>query len=286
MNSLSTKRLIYLVIFLFACLSHSSASALDLKSKIIIPTTAKLHSLHRRKNSLQTAQIEKIRSFKTFCVQLRGGEVDDNTKKTNVDSIKVLTPLAIMIQKFGLFYAKNLDDFPILTKSVTAGIIFGLSDWSAQVLEYRYMKKNNDEKKLAKVEKVLAWDRIVSAFLVGLLYFGPVAHAWYDMIFCLFPDTSIISTIKKAVLGQFIFGPSFTCVFFGTSLILSDTFTLKNWAQKIIRDLPGAWLAGLGYWPLIDFISYSLIPPKWIPLFVNFCSFIWTIYLSFVSFRG
>ena len=60
-------------------------------------------------------------------------------------------------------------------------------------------------------------------------------------------------------------------------------FSLKNWRNKIRQDLLGAWLAGLGFWPIIDLLSYSVIPVKWIPLFVNMASFIWTIYLSLVA---
>ena len=63
----------------------------------------------------------------------------------------------------------------------------------------------------------------------------------------------------------------------------SGDFSLKNWGRKIKQDLFGAWLAGLGYWPIVDLLSYSVIPVKWIPLFVNVASFIWTIYLSLVA---
>mmetsp|Transcript_3758 Transcript_3758/g.8084 ORF Transcript_3758/g.8084 Transcript_3758/m.8084 type:complete len:113 (+) Transcript_3758:41-379(+) len=80
-----------------------------------------------------------------------------------------------------------------------------------------------------------------------------------------------------------LFGPSFTCIFFATILMQSGNFSLKTWGQKIRNDLPGAWLAGIGYWPIVDLLSYSIIPVKWIPLFINMASFIWTIYLSLVA---
>jgi hypothetical protein len=44
---------------------------------------------------------------------------------------------------------------------------------------------------------------------------------------------------------------------------------LGAWGQKIRSDLPGAWLAGAGFWPLVSFVSYSVVPVKWIPLFIN-----------------
>ena len=188
-----------------------------------------------------------------------------------------LAPVTSVLQSAGASYSNLLTARPILTKAVTASVIFGLSDWSAQQLEG---KDDADGKKQKK-----DWTRIVTASLVGLLYFGPAAHVWYEKIFQILPGTSLVSTLQKACLGQLIFGPSFTCVFFATSLMQSGTFSIGNWLTKIRQDLPGAWAAGLSFWPLVDLVSYSLIPAKWIPLFVNFCSFVWTIYLSTVANR-
>jgi protein Mpv17 len=105
------------------------------------------------------------------------------------------------------------------------------------------------------------------------------------MIFQVLPGTSLVSTLQKAALGQLFFGPSFTCIFFATSLVQQGTFSLSSWGKKIRSDLPGAWAAGLGFWPLVDLVSYSTVPKNWIPLFVNACSLVWTIYLSTVANR-
>jgi protein Mpv17 len=188
-----------------------------------------------------------------------------------------LAPVTSALRSAGTSYSHLLGTRPILTKAVTASLIFGLSDWSAQQIE-----GSGDD---GKTKKEKDWTRIVTASLVGLLYFGPAAHAWYETIFKILPGTSLVSTLQKAALGQLLFGPSFTCVFFATSLLQSGTFSLGSWLQKIRQDLPGAWAAGLSFWPLVDLVSYSLIPAKWIPLFVNFCSFVWTIYLSMVANR-
>jgi protein Mpv17 len=68
-------------------------------------------------------------------------------------------------------------------------------------------------------------------------------------------------------------------------LLQSGQFTFANWWNKIRQDLYGAWLAGIGFWPLVDVISYSLVPLVYTPLFVNMCSLVWTIYLSKISNR-
>ena len=202
------------------------------------------------------------------------------TKSPSVALAGALAPITSVLQSAGASYSNLLNTRPILTKAVTACVVFGLSDWSAQQIEAGASSDAEQDKKKKK-----DWTRIITASLVGLLYFGPAAHAWYEKIFQILPGTSLVSTLQKAALGQLLFGPSFTCVFFATSLMQSGTFSLGNWFQKIRQDLPGAWAAGLSFWPLVDFVSYSLVPAKWIPLFVNFCSFVWTIYLSIVSNR-
>ena len=210
-------------------------------------------------------------------LSLRGGTEEIpvvETAETPVGTKQgaVVPLVTASITAFGEFYGSSLVARPILTKSITAGSIFALSDYLAQRLE------NSKEK--------LNWTRMVSGGLVGLLYFGPAAHYWYEMIFRLLPGTTLVSTLQKAALGQLLFGPSFTCIFFGVSLLQAGNFSLGSWFRKIKQDLPGAWLAGAGFWPLVDLVSYSIIPMQWIPLFVNMCSLVWTIYLSAVANRS
>ena len=157
------------------------------------------------------------------------------------------------------------------------------SDYCAQLIE-RNSNNGTDEEDNNKMP--LVWSRMVTNFLVGLLVFGPAANIWYSTIFKLLPSTSLISTLQKAALGQLIFGPAFTSVFFGAGMIQAGSFSVGGWLQKVQQDLPAVWASGLGFWPFVDFISYKIIPVQWIPLFVNFCSFVWTIYLSIVSNRG
>ena len=64
-------------------------------------------------------------------------------------------------------------DEPDLTKSVTAGAIFGLSDATAQSLDTPDGGRD--------------WARTAVSCLAGLCYFGLAAHAWYDTVFRLFP---------------------------------------------------------------------------------------------------
>eukprot|EP00545_Synedropsis_sp_CCMP1620_P005591 CAMPEP_0119009300 /NCGR_PEP_ID=MMETSP1176-20130426/4275_1 /TAXON_ID=265551 /ORGANISM="Synedropsis recta cf, Strain CCMP1620" /LENGTH=252 /DNA_ID=CAMNT_0006961787 /DNA_START=66 /DNA_END=821 /DNA_ORIENTATION=- len=191
-------------------------------------------------------------------------ETDEGSKQSKLCFAAVTGPMISSLSSFGRFYATSLEARPILTKSTTAGLIFALSDFLAQRFEA-------DKEKASKTN----WTRLLASAVVGFAYFGPAAHTWYEQIFRLLPGTSLVSTLQKAALGQMIFGPIFTCIFFASALFQSGNFSVSNWFNKIKSDLPGAWVAGLGFWPLVDLISYSMIAPQWIPLFVNMCSLVW-----------
>jgi Mpv17 / PMP22 family len=209
--------------------------------------------------------------------------VGDSTSDT--DSVSLagsIPPMTFILSSLARFYSAQIQHAPIRTKSITAGIIFGLSDYLAQRLENRSTSDSSADK---KEKKSLDLTRLWTSVGVGFFYFGPAAHYWYEMIFRILPGTGLFSTLQKAALGQLVFGPSFTCIFFAASLWQAGKFTFANWGTKIRDDLPGAWVAGLGFWPLVDLISFSLVPKDYIPLFVNACSLVWTIYLSLVANR-
>ena len=186
-------------------------------------------------------------------------------------SVAVAAPLS----SFASFYAHQLKTRPVQTKSVTAGIIFGMSDYFAQTIE---RNKSDDEEKKAIVKS-----RILTSLLVGLIVFGPAANWWYSTMFKLWPSTALFPTLIKAFLGQLLFGPAFTTIFFAAGMIQSGTFSFVGWINKIKNDLPKVAASGAGFWMPVSFVSYKFIPQEWIPLFTNVCSFIWTIYLSLVS---
>lgn len=201
-----------------------------------------------------------------------------STQQLSKRRFSLMVPLVPQLQTFGKAYARLLQQYPIRTKSITAGCIFAMSAILAQMLE------KNDSVDEGKQTGIL-WSRVVSSSLVGFLYFGPAAHYWYEWIFSILPAATLSSTLQKAFLGQMLFGPSFTCIFFATSLMQNGTFTVPGWIRKIQTDLPAAWLAGAGFWPIVDLVSYSFIAPQWIPLFINICSLFWTTYLVLKSYR-
>lgn len=173
-------------------------------------------------------------------------------------------------------YAASLKIRPILTKSITSCFMFGLSDWMAQSLSS------------SSTAATIDWSRTYTFMLVGLLYFGPCAHWWYNLMFRLFPSPVIWSTLTKTALGQLVFGPIFMCVFVFASLLQQQGIhiSMENYVTKVGNDLPRAFVTGLGYWPVMSYISYTHVPKDWLPLFSNCCTLIFNIFLSLVTYRS
>lgn len=198
---------------------------------------------------------------------------------SSIGTMSFIGAATLRLVSLGKLYSIVLESRPILTKSVSAGVIFALSDFLAQQLEKRGNKEANTTTAIIipqKIEKT----RIFASTIVGFFYFGPLSHYWYEWMFYILPEITLYSNIKKAILGQLLFGPAFTFVYFASSLIQTNKFSLKNWYNKIKNDFPKVFLAELGFWPLAEVISYAYIPKQFIPLFMDFCSFLWTTYLA------
>jgi Mpv17 / PMP22 family len=240
---------------------------------------------HSPQNEITESLLSEEVDASSTVLEHESQQTFSTTTTTSAASAAILLPSTMMInvlRRCSSQYTGYLQQYPIRTKSMTAGMIFAMSDLLAQLLT---KSSSTDPDDATKTNTTIVWTRILSSAAVGLFYFGPAAHYWYSWIFRILPSTSLFSTLQKAILGQLFFGPSFTCIFFAMSLIQSRTFTLKHWFQKIRSDLPSAWIAGAGYWPIVDLISYSYVPPQYIPLFVNICSFFWTTYLVVKSYK-
>lgn len=307
-----------LVVALLLLLGSSTTTArafshLHYNAVVTATTTSSRTSRRRRINTKSASRFVQEEQQKFSIFAIRGGEQQEESLSQEQNNMsqqqqqqQQQTPqhaslnILAFLAPLGTSYKAALDASPIFTKSATACLIFALSDFLAQMIEN---KSNNNKSKEAndKNDKMMtknkkknttssttniAWKRLIMSAAVGFFYFGPVAHAWYDMIFRIFPGTSLMSTLQKAAAGQMLFGPCFMCIFFASTLLQSGQFSLSNWWIKIRKDLWGAWLAGIAFWPLVDVISYSVVPVVYIPLFVNMCSLVWTIYLSNISNRS
>lgn len=48
----------------------------------------------------------------------------------------------------------------------------------------------------------------------GMIILGPTLHFWFNFMSKLFPRTDLFSTLMKMVMGQTLYGPAMTVIFF------------------------------------------------------------------------
>merc|ERR1712238_213101 len=86
--------------------------------------------------------------------------ISSTNKSSIVVSSPILAKLVHIFASFGSFYSQQLELRPILTKSYSAGIIFGLSDYFAQKIE----RSNDVNGSSSKMD----WTRLFVSLLVRM----------------------------------------------------------------------------------------------------------------------
>jgi hypothetical protein len=70
----------------------------------------------------------------------------------------------------------------------------------------------------------------------GMIILGPSLHFWFNFVSKLFPKRDLFSTLKKMVMGQTLYGPAMTVVFFSTNAFLQgilDSLIVKIFLMNI-----------------------------------------------------
>lgn len=179
--------------------------------------------------------------------------------------------MLIFIMKMGFlsWYLKMLDVRPLLTKSVSAGVIYAAADLTTQIMTMEASGSLN----------LIRTFRIA---MFGLLILGPAQHVWFNYLGKILPKRDMITTFKKLIVGQIFYGPSCTAVFFTYNASLQGE-SVGEIALRLKRDLLPTLTGGLMYWPVCDFFTYKIVPVHLQPLMNSSFSFLWTIYLTYMA---
>ena len=68
--------------------------------------------------------------------------------------------------------------------------------------------------------------RILRMAGYGFLILGPSLHFWFNFVSKIFPKRDLITTFKKIIMGQTIYGPIMTVVFFSSNACLQGKHIL------------------------------------------------------------
>lgn len=116
----------------------------------------------------------------------------------------------------------------------------------------------------------------------GMLILGPSQHMWFNFASKILPKRDLVTTFKKIFMGQAVYGPIITSIFFSVNAALQGE-TKGEIVARLKRDLLPTLRNGLMYWPICDFLTFKFVPVPLQPLVNSSFSYVWTIYLTYMA---
>ncbi|CAK9145823.1 unnamed protein product, partial [Ilex paraguariensis] len=158
---------------------------------------------------------------------------------------------------------------PFSLKASLAAFIYTAADLSSQMIA----QPSSEPYDLVRTLRMAGY---------GMLILGPSVHFWFNFVSKALPQRDLITTLKKIVLGQTIYGPAMTVVFFSVNAGLQGE-TGAEIVGRLKRDLIPTMINGVMYWPICDFVTFKFIPVHLQPLVSNSFSYLWTVYITYMA---
>ncbi|XP_068559959.1 peroxisomal membrane protein 2-like [Cebidichthys violaceus] len=172
-------------------------------------------------------------------------------------------------------YLVLLKKYPILTKSVTSGILTALGNLLSQILEAK--KKANNGALVDQIDPAGA----ARYAIYGLVITGPVSHYFYQLMEVWMPSTDPLCIVKRLLLDRLVFAPAFLLIFYFVMNILEA----KGW-RDFEKKMRGSYWTALKMnwkvWTPFQFININFVPVQFRVLFANMVALFWYAYLASV----
>jgi len=166
-------------------------------------------------------------------------------------------------------YLGALEQAPLVTKAITAGVIIGAGDSTAQLIE-------TDEDADFDFARSLRWA------VFGLVLQGPWNHFFYQLLDGALPPTPdpfTLRTLEKVGIDQFLQAPIFTVIILCFFAIVEGK-GLEFAKNQVRNDLGGILIKNWSIFLPATVINIAFCPPELRVLFLNCVFFGWVIYLS------
>uniref|UniRef100_A0A3Q4BQG3 Uncharacterized protein n=2 Tax=Mola mola TaxID=94237 RepID=A0A3Q4BQG3_MOLML len=181
-------------------------------------------------------------------------------------------PLHFRLLQQYLFLLKK---YPVLTKSVTSGILSTLGNLLSQSLEAR--KKAKYGGSVDGIDTAAA----IRYAVYGLFITGPVSHYFYQLMELWMPSTDPYCIVKRLLLDRLFFAPGFLLLFYFVMNILEA----KGW-EHFEKKVRGTYWTALKMnwkvWTPFQFINVNFVPVQFRVLFANMVALFWYAYLASV----
>lgn len=162
-------------------------------------------------------------------------------------------------------YLQQLEQKPVKTKAITAGVLAGVSDLLAQRLSSGAPTN---------------WRRTLSIALYGLAWAGPASHYWQQILESLFPNKKDpLRSGKKVLLDQLTYGPLQNILFMSYIAYVVEGRSWGATMAKLRADLPMVQSRGWRVWPVASWVNQEFVPLKLRVLWLNLVALGWTTFL-------
>ncbi|XP_029018187.1 peroxisomal membrane protein 2 [Betta splendens] len=172
-------------------------------------------------------------------------------------------------------YLVLLKRYPILTKSITSGILTALGNLLSQILEAR--KKRQSGASTSDIDTAGA----IRYGIYGLCITGPVSHFFYQLMEVWMPTTDPYCIVKRLLLDRLFFAPGFLLLFY----FVMNVLEAKGWddfEKKMKRSYWTALKMNWKVWTPFQFINVNFVPVQFRVLFANVIALFWYAYLASV----
>ncbi|KDP44472.1 hypothetical protein JCGZ_16305 [Jatropha curcas] len=230
------------------------------------PTTTAATAIH----SIFKHQTTQSRAFFRFSQIFRKTrEYNDLSPSFFTSALSSGSSSSNVTASFVGWYLAMVKSRPILTKSVTSSLIYVAADLSSQTI----VKPDSETYDLVRTLRMAGY---------GMVILGPSLHFWFNFVSKQFPKRDLITTFKKIILGQTLYGPAMTVLFFSLNARLQGENN-QEIVARLNRDLLPTMMNGVMYWPVCDFITFKFIPVHLQPLVSNSFSYLWTVYMTYMA---
>jgi len=172
------------------------------------------------------------------------------------------------------WYSTKLDTHPIITKSLTSGLISGGGDFVCQALTQSGKETVGSDKEEFDIQRTGRFAAL------GAFWVGPALHYWYNILFRALPN----HVVARVVLDQSVFAP-ISCTTFLSILWTWEGEKLSTLGTRLQNNIPSIVVANWVLWIPAQMINFKFVRVEYQVLFSNAVALIWNAYLSYSSKR-
>jgi hypothetical protein len=203
------------------------------------------------------------------------------------------------LHQAAVWYTMHLTTSPVITKSVTAGVIGIIGDYMAQWLEYAMERRKNPKQEASSLARGLSIHgryssrRGLSILTDGIFISGPLMHFGYNLFEHIMPiavggGSSSLAAMTHVLADSVLLDSIFVASTFIVTGVM-EGYTYKQLAHQLRSDyvptLKASWATSLFLLPF-EFACFRYLPLTFRVMSVNFLDVVWDAVVSFMAHRS